>query len=239
MDSKADHDPVRASASDRVFQTMLDSITQGEWAPTQKIPSENSLARQYGVSRMTVRSAIQRLSSLGLLESRQGGGTFVRDPEPQPRRAELPRFTLSRADRVNIFEFRRAIETGAAELAASRAGSDVAQRLLDLSGRMEQAKTTSEIIQYDWEFHWLISEATGNPIFQSVFYVLCGTYWSLLRDNVKAVGSAGSSYHFMIAHAIQNRDPHAARELMLRHLDVAMTDALEAEEPEEVQYTVK
>lgn len=233
MEQKEGH----ASASERVFQAMLASITQGEWSPTQKIPSENSLAQQYGVSRMTVRSAIQRLSSLGLLESRQGGGTFVQDLEPQPRRAELPRFSLSYADRVNIFEFRRAIETGAAELAASRAGGDVARRLLDLSGRMERAKTPAEIIQYDWEFHWLISEATGNPIFQSVFYVLCGTYWSLLKDNVEAIGSAGSSYHFMIAHAIQNRDPRTARDLMLRHLDIAMADALEAEEPEQtVQY---
>lgn len=228
MEQKEGHD----RASDRVFQAMLANIAQGEWAPTQKIPSENSLARQYGVSRITVRSAIQRLSSLELLESRQGDGTFVRDLDLHPRKADLPSFSLSRDDRANIFEFRRAIETGAAELAASRAGSGVAERLLDMSGRMERAKTPEEITQYDWEFHWLISEATGNSIFKIVFYVLCGTYWSLLRDNVKAIGSAGSSYHFMIAHAIQNRDSRTARDLMLRHLDVAMTDALEVEEQE-------
>ena len=67
-------DAFRANVTDIVFELMRDSILDGTWKVGEKIPSENKLTAVYGVSRVTVRAAIARLSSLGMLESRQGGG---------------------------------------------------------------------------------------------------------------------------------------------------------------------
>ena len=57
----------RDSISDQVFVQMKEQILEGEWKPGEKIPSENELARQFGVSRVTVRNALQKLSALELL----------------------------------------------------------------------------------------------------------------------------------------------------------------------------
>ena len=58
---------------------LRDQIVRRAWPPGSKIPSENQLTRRLGVSRVSLREALQNLASLGLLESRQGGGTYVMD----------------------------------------------------------------------------------------------------------------------------------------------------------------
>ena len=68
----------RTSVSEQIFAILKGKIASGEWKDGQKIPSENELAAQFGVSRMSARNAVQRLSALGLLETRPGDGTFVR-----------------------------------------------------------------------------------------------------------------------------------------------------------------
>ena len=67
----------KRNISDVVYEQLMENLIAGEWKPGDKIPSENELAAQLQVSRISVRSALQRLSSLGLVESRQGEGTFV------------------------------------------------------------------------------------------------------------------------------------------------------------------
>ena len=65
--------------SDIVFDQLKEMIVTQEWAPGDKIPSENEIAQMMSVSRVSVRSALQRLASIGIIESRQGEGTFVRE----------------------------------------------------------------------------------------------------------------------------------------------------------------
>ena len=61
-----------------IYNKMVESITNGQWAAGSKIPTENELAKTYQVSRSSVRQAISRLKALGLLESRQGSGTVIK-----------------------------------------------------------------------------------------------------------------------------------------------------------------
>ena len=71
---------VKSSVSQQVFDQLREQILSGSWKPGDKLPSENELAAQFGVSRVTVRNALQRLSGLGLLETRFGEGSFIRGP---------------------------------------------------------------------------------------------------------------------------------------------------------------
>ena len=59
----------------QVFVQLRDRIVGGTWLPGDKLPSENALVEALGVSRVSIREALHMLASLGLLESRQGGGT--------------------------------------------------------------------------------------------------------------------------------------------------------------------
>ena len=67
----------RASIGDQVYQQMKDQIVNGEWKAGDRLPSENELAEQFGVSRVTVRGALQKLAALGLIETKLGDGSYV------------------------------------------------------------------------------------------------------------------------------------------------------------------
>ena len=71
----------RVSVGEQVFTQLKELLVQGEWKPGEKLPSENELAAQFGVSRITVRQALQKLGALGLVETRLGEGSFVKQLE--------------------------------------------------------------------------------------------------------------------------------------------------------------
>ena len=73
---------VRDGVSDQVYSQLKENVAQGVWQPGEKIPSENQLVSLFGVSRASIRMAIQKMITLGLLESKVGDGTYVRPPDP-------------------------------------------------------------------------------------------------------------------------------------------------------------
>ena len=68
----------RMPVSEQVYDAMRDALKKGVWAPGEKIPTEMELSDTFGVNRMTVRMALQRLIGMGLLESRVGDGTYAK-----------------------------------------------------------------------------------------------------------------------------------------------------------------
>lgn len=219
--------------SEAIFEALKERIIAGEWKPGEQIPSENKLCQMTGASRVTVRSAIQRLSSLGLVESRRGSGTFVCELSgEQHLNSVLPYFVLSQPDRISMFEFRRIIETEGAALAALRADSEQIAAMHEATRKMAAATTTEEIIQYDLEFHHLIMQGSRNSILVKVFEVLQDTYFALLHENVTRMGSTGAAYHQMITVAIESHDAELARLLMQKHLGNTIRATVDLQEAE-------
>lgn len=209
----------KTTVSELIFEQLKDRIIAGEWKPGERIPSENKLCELTGASRITVRAAIQKLSSLGLVESKQGGGTFVCELSgEQHLNSVIPYFALSQPDRASMFEFRRIVEVEGAALAALRADSKQIAAMHEVTEKMSAATTLDDITRYDLEFHYLIMQGSRNPILVKVFEVLKDTYFSLLHDNVTHLGASGASYHQMITAAIESRDADLARLLMEKHL---------------------
>lgn len=206
--------------SEAVFEQLKHRIISREWAPGDKLPSENKLSQEMGCSRVSVRSAIQKLASLGLVESHQGGGTYVCQLSvDQHLNSVIPYFALSRPDRASMLEFRYIIEVESAALAAQRADPSQITAMHEASKNMAEATTIEEITKYDLEFHYLVAQASHNPILVKVFEILYDTYFSVLRDNVTTMGSTGSTYHHMITVAIETRDAELAKLLMRKHLN--------------------
>lgn len=117
----------RRSVPDEIYDQLVDDVLTGELAPGSTLPAERQLAEALGVSRPTVREAVQRLARAGLVEIRQGGSTTVRDPRRSGGLELLPRLILrdGRLDHSvvrSILETRATLSREVAGLAARRAG---------------------------------------------------------------------------------------------------------------------
>ena len=104
-----------------IYNKMVESITNGQWAAGSKIPTENELAKTYQVSRSSVRQAISRLKALGLLESRQGSGTVIKKSGISATLSDIiPTIMFEIEDNLQIFEFHKGIQIECAKLACLR-----------------------------------------------------------------------------------------------------------------------
>lgn len=208
-----------SGATEAVFEYLSQGIASGRWVPGDKLPSESQLCAQLGTSRITVRSAIGRLTALGLARSQQGKGTFVCSPSMSET---IPILPIQNVDRLSIFEFRKIIESESAALAAIRATSAQVQAMEESVLLMEQDLSREEIARQDMAFHAMIAQASGNEIIRRVFQQMQETYIRSFEDNVAHLGNAGREYHRRILLDIQTRDMAAARQHMLEHLDDTM-----------------
>lgn len=156
----------RTGLVDRVYREVLASIIAGEFREGDKLPTELALCERFAASRPTIREALARLRSDGVTSTRQGSGTVVqRRPDP-----EMPRFTPleNLSDVQRCFEFRLVVESGAAELAATKASA------ADLALIEQKLKNLDVVIadhglgaREDFDFHLTLARASHNPFFIS------------------------------------------------------------------------
>ena len=178
----------KQNVGDMVFEQLKDSIMAGEWKPGEKMPSENELVSILGVSRISVRSALQRLSGLGLIESRRGEGTFVRKfYSTDGLKAVIPVIAMTAHDRSSLFEFRRIIEVEAAALAAERADDKILHGMEDSLEGMLDPETAAEA---DFAFHNMVAKATTNPFIISIYEILQDYYIALFKKHAASSTSA-------------------------------------------------
>ena len=101
----------KKNVADEVFEKMLNMIIEGDWKKGEMIPSENELREAFSVSRSTVRQAVQRLSALGIVRSRQGKGTYVEQVDTSfYLNLLIPSLMLSGGDSISILEFTKSIQ---------------------------------------------------------------------------------------------------------------------------------
>nr|BFE84913.1 FadR/GntR family transcriptional regulator [Planobispora longispora] len=205
----------RASLVDQVIDQLKEQITSNSWQMNAKIPTETVLAEQLGVGRNTVREAVRALTHAGLLECRQGDGTYVRAT------SELSGAMLRRlraAEQLEILEVRRALEVEAARLAATRrTDEDIAAIEAALTER-EKAWELGEpnaFVEADLAFHVAVVRATHNRVLVDLYE----DFSAALRASITAAGtSLNSSYipHDAIARAIAAGDASAAERAATR-----------------------
>jgi len=166
-------EPVKLrSGGEHVADRLVTAIALGEFVPGQRLPSERELGATLGVSRTTVREAIQRLAALGYVEVRRGrtGGAFVLEgmgPEANEmiRRTLLPEWS----NLEGLFDFRQLIEPLIARTAAERIADENEQEIRDALARYLDAGDDREASRAaDQAVHAAIAKATGNPYLASL-----------------------------------------------------------------------
>lgn len=216
----------RTPIGDAAYDQLLQAIVSGDWKPGQKIPSESELTAMLGVSRGTVRNAIHKLTSLGLVESRQGQGTFICELNgAQYMNKLMPVMALEKIDIKYFLEFRAIMDPDMAALAARRVDDALIGKLKENYQMHNACKNLQKAATYDLQFHYLVAQCTRNPILIQVYSILWDVFQTALNDIVDLMGTANAmNYHKKIIEAIERHDEEAARSVMYEH----MTDTVNA-----------
>jgi GntR family transcriptional repressor for pyruvate dehydrogenase complex len=212
----------RRNVKDQVFEQLKDQILKRVWLPGTKIPSENVLVEELGVSRVSIRGAVQMLASLGLVETHQGGGTFVREYKGEIFLNPLfPMLALEAADIFDVLEYRKIIETGTVAVAVDKADEKAIAALEKAYEKMvEESSDVHRFANADLDFHLELAKSTGNPIIIKINDFIKTLLSASMDDIVFNLGVVdGLHYHRKILDAIESRDTELAQSLMKDHID--------------------
>jgi DNA-binding FadR family transcriptional regulator len=212
----------KESVRGQVFWQLRDQIIRRTWPPGSKLPSEHELSRTMGVSRVSIREGIQHLVSLGVLETRHGEGTFVRELSGHVQfNALIPLLVLDDIDTLHVLEYRRIVEKGTAALAAERAADQDLVEMESVYDQMVQVRdNVAEFARADLEFHLVLAKATANPVIIKVNNVLRSILEVSMENIVSTLGMEdGLHYHRLIIEAIRARDAQRAESIMQEHVD--------------------
>jgi GntR family transcriptional repressor for pyruvate dehydrogenase complex len=203
-------------------------IVEGDIRPGEKLPSENALIGEFGVSRTVVRAALTRLQAEGLVQTERGRGSFALTPPPRGRTSDQPTpEVVTLEDHLHLLEFRIGVETEAAALAA---GNRSERQLHAIRQALEEfsrgAGHPAQAMRADYEFHRLIAAASGNPFYTNCLAGLGQTMIAMPRTRLLTGGEhyAWDSFeqvvheHESISAAIADRDGLAASAAMRSHL---------------------
>ncbi|WP_149180095.1 FadR/GntR family transcriptional regulator [Streptomyces sp. TRM49041] len=176
--------PRRSALSDQVIAELRNQITSGEWPVGSRIPTEPELVEQLGVARNTVREAVRALAHNGLLDIRQGSGTYV---VATSELAGVMHRRFADADPRHVAELRSTLESSAARLAAERRTERDLRQLDALLARREEAWETGDAERFvaaDSSFHLAVVTASHNDVLTELYADLGHLLRAWLRDDV-------------------------------------------------------
>jgi GntR family transcriptional repressor for pyruvate dehydrogenase complex len=215
----------RKKLSDSVIDEIRRMILRGELREGDKLPNQNEFAGSLGVSRPSLREALQTLNRLGAIEQRPGLGTVLisRAPVLLASNLELP-FMSDAQGTIELIETRRLFETGMIALAVVRASEDeIAQigRVLDGMQRALQNQSTNDYQQQDLIFHSLIANAAHNRFVTHVFQAIRRSFEQFLKEAFTVLPKTMNRSmvdHQEIHEALKGRDQERAVAAMNNHL---------------------
>jgi GntR family transcriptional repressor for pyruvate dehydrogenase complex len=218
--------------SEEIVNQIKQLIIDGKLKPGDRLPPERELIKQLGVSRPSLREALNGLVSMGFLEVRQAKRTFVKSITSKLLEGPLAHLIKTDAQKIfDLIEVRKAIETWAAYQAAQKASQEDLLQLDGIFGEMKRAFEEGRSWEkQDADFHLAIAQATHNTIHM---HIMSGIY-DLLRESVGSVFKDRAKIkklldqHSRIINAIRNHSPDKARERILEHLNYVESEVKKA-----------
>ena len=216
------------SLSHQVERALLDLLGNGSLVTGQRLPSEQALASQFGVSRATVREAIARLRADGVVSTKPGRGAVVLSKTPLALRLESEPYSKESGTWPHLFELRQMIEIEAAGLAAKRhTASDLIAIESAFADMAKAVCTQSHASQADLAFHHAIAVATQNPHLLALVDFISAQLDCLLeqawQNSARYVGGPhhAQTEHKVLLDAVRLRDDDGARCAARKHLQAS------------------
>lgn len=218
--------------SDQVYEQLLAQIKNNAWSEGEKLPSENELRTQLGVSRISVREAFQKLTALGIVETRHGEGSFVKKVTSDNYKDILfPAFMISDNTLHEILQYRSIMEVGAVGLACDNITEEEIKNLEKIVQRMESnVDNFKKFASDDLAFHNAIAQATKNTLIINVSEFVFELMSASMEHIVTRLGMIdGKYFHRLILEKMKENDKLAAIEAMRAHVEktVIRMDSIE------------
>ncbi|MBP5595245.1 MAG: FadR family transcriptional regulator [Pseudobutyrivibrio sp.] len=213
----------KINAVEQVFEQMQGLLIDGTWRQGDKLPSENELADAFGVSRMTIRQAMQKLKALGLIETRTGSGSFVREPSPEDSLNELiPLMYIGNPSQLHVFQFREMIDSESVRIATLKANPKQLKQLELILEQMKKASVVNDreaFSNYDLKFHMKIVKLTDNPLIIKAYDILLNVLTESMDSVIEKMKySPALDYHRRILDAMNSKDEILAEQIMHEHI---------------------
>jgi GntR family transcriptional repressor for pyruvate dehydrogenase complex len=223
------------SLQSQVYTKLKEQLMQGAWKAGEKLPSEHALCAMFGVSRVTVRAAIQQLVILGLVETRHGGGTFVKKFSAIENIDNLhPLMQINQnQDLITVLEYRKIIEKGTIGLAREKIGHQDIEILEETFRIMISAEDMAAYTEADLAFHHHLARITQNPIIIKVHDLISEILTTAMYDLVGLVGrEIGPAYHRKIIDALKTGSKAECEALMEEHMEENIRTIRNLENPD-------
>ncbi|MFG6146934.1 FadR/GntR family transcriptional regulator [Halobacillus sp. B23F22_1] len=221
-----EYKPVRSKKIyEQVADALLESLKEGDLKPGDKLDSVEHLAKSFNVGRSAIREALSALRAMGILEMRQGEGTYVKAFDAS--RFSLPvsvAFLMKREDVKDLLEVRHVLEVGAAGLAALHCTEEDLQPMENALLAMEEAKGNGELgDRADLEFHVALVQATHNQMFIHLMKSVADIMVQAMRETRKLLHTKEGTERLLEEHrqifaAVAERNEQGAKDAMYNHL---------------------
>ncbi|MCP1514707.1 FadR/GntR family transcriptional regulator [Pseudomonas rhodesiae] len=204
---------IKRSLVDQALEQLRWRISEGKWAIGERLPTEPELCAELGISRNTVREAMRVLAFSGLIEVRQGDGSYLRSmTDPLGTMRALSHCTLEQAQ-----ETRRILEVEAIGLAALRRTEQDLEQVraaLKASGELYQGDLEA-YISADLVFHKRLVDAAHNPALSELYHYFSSVVAAQLRQTLNASPRRQAVFdlHTALLDAVEHQDPERAQSL--------------------------
>jgi len=188
----------RTNLIDLAVGRLRQQITSGTWEVGTRIPAEPELAELIGVGRNTVREAVQSLVHAGMLERRQGSGTYVLSDSEL---GQAMGRQIAGAHQRDVLEVRRSLEVEAARLASLRRSDEQVTELREIRDRRAQAYAGGELdrmVETDLQLHRAIARAAHNPVLLTMYESLLDAIGANIRFNFEHPAHDDDSHHDLV-----------------------------------------
>ena len=214
----------RTSAADEIFHILHERILSGELKEGDRLPSQDKLGKQLGVSRNTVREAIYKLTVMGLLKAMQGVGTVVCSTTSTPYMASLTEHLLLQPATVREFlEARIYVERATVRLAAARTDTAELEQMKEMLAAQRKAFENSDLQEFsrlDADFHLALAHASRNRVLERFLEVIRDMLNRFILEvsNLPEAVEKAISFHEAILVQISAHDEDAAEDMIRRHM---------------------
>lgn len=218
----------RHSRSDEVREQLQAAVERGKFKPGDRLPSERELSDVFGVSRVSVRDAVRSLEALGMIEVRQGSGSFVAQPRTDGFVAPFGRWIeLHRDEVLELLAVRSALDQLAAQRAAEQAGRDDIHALEVAHQAFEAANASAplaELSDLDIAFHEAVARASQSVLILRLIVDLNRQLEESRRAALVSPErrSTSTAQHADILRAIKGGDTEGARDAVTAHVDAVV-----------------
>lgn len=207
--------------SDIIIDQIKEMVYDGRLKVGDELPSELELSNKIGASRASIREALKALKEMGLIDSKAGGGSFIRNNFTDSLSGPLSLMVaLNNTDMKSIFEFRKVIELGAISSAVNNSTIEELEELGQILSRMKEASKEEILGKLDREFHEKIIDMSKNIFFKINMKAIVDILDRFLHVSaMKSKKDDILKVHFEIYEALKSKDEKLAKKLLEGHLE--------------------